>query len=106
NRVDRADVGRRESQLSATPKALHDGAFDGIIAPQKTRRLFDVALEQEATNVRAADHCIILHDGRNHGDLIAKVLGLGLEKAYPPGATMPKAKIVPDYHLVNTETSP
>src|SRR5262245_30364936 len=43
NRVDRADVGRRESQLSATPKALHDGAFDSIIAPQKTRRLFDMA---------------------------------------------------------------
>src|SRR5215475_5675408 len=92
--IDRADISRGEPQLSAAPKALHDGAFDGIIAPQKTRRLRNVAVEQEATNIRAANHGITLHNGRNHGDLIAKVLGLGLEKVYCPGTTMPKAKIV------------
>src|SRR4029434_215921 len=106
NGIDRADIGRGEPQLSAAPKALHDGACDGIIAPQKTRRLSNVAGEQEATNIRAADHGITLHNGRNHGDLIAKVFGLGLEKVHRPGATMPKAKIVPDHHLVNAETSP
>ena len=92
--------------MSAAPKALHDRAFDGIIAPQKARCLFDVALEQAATNIRAANHGLILSNGRNHGDLIAKALGLCLEKVYRPGATMPKAKIVPDHHLVNAETSP
>src|SRR5687767_2117238 len=106
NGIDWADIGRGESQLSAAPKALHDGAFDSIIAPQKTRRLFDVTLEQEATNIRAADHRIILPNGRDHGDLIAKVLGLGLEKVYRPRATMPKAKIVSDHHFMNAETSP
>src|SRR5947208_10508829 len=106
NGINRADIGRGEPQLSAAPKALHDGAFDGIITPQKTRRLFDVAREQEATNIRAADHGIILPNGRNHGDLIAKALGLGLEKIYRPGAIMPNAKIVPHHHPGTAEPWP
>jgi hypothetical protein len=44
NGIDRADIGRGEPQLPTAPKALHDGAFDGIIAPQKTRRLFNAEL--------------------------------------------------------------
>src|SRR5262249_50155370 len=55
---------------------------------------------------RTADHGIILHNGRNDCDLIAKVLSLGLEKVYRPSALMPKAKIVPDHDLVNAETPP
>src|SRR5215470_910642 len=103
NRIDRAYICGWEPQLRATPKALHDRAFNGIIAPQQTCCLFNLPLVQEATNVRATDHRIILHDGRNDGNPIPKVGRLLLEKGHSTGPIMPETKIVPYHHLVNAQ---
>src|SRR6266446_5257069 len=51
NRINRANIGGGKAQLRTTSKTLHHGTFDGIIASQHTRRVFDLALQQEATDV-------------------------------------------------------